>query len=144
MQFDEPAYRAHLGTNLEFDTTTLRFEYTSMKTPLSIYDYDMDTRQRTLLKREEVLGGFDPDDYVTERLHARARRRHGDSDFACSIAKVLKKRRRQSALALRLRLLRLRASMRRFASPRLSLIDRGFVFAIAHIRGGQEMGRPVV
>ena len=56
----------------EFDTTTLRFEYTSMKTPLSIYDYDMATRAKTLLKREEVLGGFDTDNYVTERLYAPA------------------------------------------------------------------------
>jgi oligopeptidase B len=72
LEFDEPAYRANLNVNLEFDTTTVRFEYTSMKTPLSIYDYDMATRQRTLLKREEVLGGFDPERYVTERLFARA------------------------------------------------------------------------
>jgi len=56
LRFDEPAYRAHLGANLEFDTKTLRFEYTSMKTPVSIYDYDMATRQKALLKREEILG----------------------------------------------------------------------------------------
>ncbi|MGN6734802.1 MAG: hypothetical protein ACTHMB_22975 [Candidatus Binatia bacterium] len=72
LSFDEPAYRASLGANLEFDTTHLRFEYTSMRTPLSIYDYDMTSRQRTLLKREEVLGGFDSENYITERLHARA------------------------------------------------------------------------
>ncbi|HXV80663.1 MAG TPA: oligopeptidase B, partial [Candidatus Binatia bacterium] len=72
LEFDEPAYRANLGTNLEFDTTTLRFEYTSMKTPLSVYDYDMVTRAKTLLKREEVLGNFDAENYATERLYAPA------------------------------------------------------------------------
>ena len=72
LEFTEPAYRAHLGMNPEIDTATLRFEYTSMKTPLTIYDYDMNTRQRVLLKQEEVLGGFDADNYVTERLYARA------------------------------------------------------------------------
>lgn len=139
LRFDEPAYRASLGANLEFDTTRLRFEYTSMKTPVSIYDYDMTTRQRTLLKREEVLGGFDSDSYITERLHVRAAdgaeiplsvlyrkglTRNGDNplllygygSYGVSIDAA-------------------------FQSPRLSLADRGFVFAIAHIRGGQEMGR---
>lgn len=139
LPFDEPAYRASLGANLEFDTTRLRFEYTSMKTPVSIYDYDMTTRQRTLLKREEVLGGFDSDSYITERLHVRAAdgaeiplsvlyrkglTRNGDNplllygygSYGVSIDAA-------------------------FQSPRLSLADRGFVFAIAHIRGGQEMGR---
>jgi len=139
LPFDEPAYRASLGANLEFDTTRLRFEYTSMKTPVSIYDYDMTTRQRTLLKREEVLGGFDSDNYITERLHVRAAdgaeiplsvlyrkglTRNGDNplllygygSYGVSIDAA-------------------------FQSPRLSLADRGFVFAIAHIRGGQEMGR---
>jgi len=70
LEFAEPAYRAHLDMNPELDTAVLRFEYTSLKTPLSIYDYDMNTRQRTLLKREEVLGGFDPDNYASERLYA--------------------------------------------------------------------------
>src|SRR5215469_5637688 len=68
LEFQEPAYRAHIGNNPELDTTVLRFEYTSMKMPLSICDYDMVTRQRTLLKQEEVLGGFNADNYVTERL----------------------------------------------------------------------------
>ena len=139
LQFDEPAYRANLGVNLEFDTTQLRFEYTSMKTPVSIYDYDMVARSKTLLKREEVLGGFDPDNYVTERLHARA------ADGAIVPVSILYRKGLQKDGTHPLLLygygsygLSIDAS---FASPRLSLVDRGFVFAIAHVRGGQEMGR---
>jgi oligopeptidase B len=139
LEFAEPAYRANLNVNLQFDTPTVRFEYTSMKTPLSIFDYDMKTRQRTLLKQEEVLGGFTPDDYVTERLYAptpdgtliplsllyrKGARRTGDNplllygygSYGASIDAA-------------------------FSSPRLSLVDRGFVYVIAHVRGGQEMGR---
>ena len=139
LAFDEPAYRGSLGTNLEFDTSTLRFEYTSMKTPLSIYDYETTTQQRRLLKREEVLGGFDSDHYIAERLYAKAAdgaeiplsvlyrkgvARNGDNplllygygSYGVSIDAA-------------------------FVSSRLSLVDRGFVFAIAHIRGGQELGR---
>jgi oligopeptidase B len=139
LEFEEPAYRANLGVNLEFDTTQLRFEYTSMKTPLSIYDYDMVARSRTLLKREEVLGGFDPENYVTERLHAPA------ADGTIVPISILYRKGPKKDGTNPLLLygygsygLSIDAS---FASPRLSLVDRGFVFAIAHVRGGQEMGR---
>lgn len=139
LEFDEPAYRANLGMNPELDTATLRFEYTSMKTPLSIYDYDMATRQRSLLKREEVLGGFDSDRYVTERLYAPAA---DGTEIPLSI--VYRKSIKIDGINPLLLYgygsygLSTDAS---FASPRLSLIDRGFIYAIAHIRGGQEMGR---
>jgi oligopeptidase B len=139
LEFEEPAYRANLGVNLEFDTTQLRFEYTSMKTPASIYDYDMAARTKALLKREEVLGGFDPDNYVTERLHAQA------ADGTIVPVSILYRKGLKKDGANPLLLygygsygLSIDAS---FASPRLSLVDRGFVFAIAHVRGGQEMGR---
>jgi oligopeptidase B len=137
--FDEPAYRAHVGTNLEFDTTTLRFEYTSMKTPLSIYDYDMNSRQRRLMKREEVLGGFDGANYVTERLHATA------SDgvkipLSILYRKGLERNGRNPLLLYGYGSYGVSIDAA-FMSPRLSLVDRGFVFAIAHIRGGQELGR---
>jgi oligopeptidase B len=139
LEFDEPAYRANVGTNLELDTTVLRFEYTSMKTPLSIYDYDMVTRQRILLKQEEVLGGFNSDDYVAERLYAPA---SDGTEIPISIVyRKGTKRDGQSPLLLYgygAYGLSIDAA---FASPRLSLIDRGFVYAIAHIRGGQELGR---
>jgi oligopeptidase B len=139
LEFAEPAYRANLGTNLEFDTTTVRFEYTSMKTPLSVYDYDMTGRQRVLLKQEEVLGGFNADNYVTERLHAHAA---DATEIPLSIV-YRKGAERNGANPLLLYGygaygISIDAA---FASPRLSLIDRGFIYAIAHIRGGQELGR---
>ncbi len=139
LEFAEPAYRADLGVNLELDTKIVRFGYTSMKTPQSIYDYDMATRQRTLLKQEEVLGGFNPDDYVTERLYAAA---SDGTEIPLSLLyrKGLKKDGMNPTLLYGYG--SYGASIdAAFASPRLSLVDRGFVFAIAHIRGGQELGR---
>jgi oligopeptidase B len=139
LEFAEPAYRADLGVNLELDTKIVRFGYTSMKTPQSIYDYDMATRQRTLLKQEEVLGGFNPDDYVTERLYAPA---SDGTEIPLSLLyrKGLKKDGMNPTLLYGYG--SYGASIdAAFASPRLSLVDRGFVFAIAHIRGGQELGR---
>jgi len=139
LEFDEPAYRANLGMNPELDTATLRFEYTSLKTPLSIYDYDMTTRQRALLKREEVLGGFERDNYVTERLYAPAA---DGTEIPLSIVyrKGVKKDGKNPLLLYGYGSYGLSIDAG-FASPRLSLIDRGFVYAIANIRGGQEMGR---
>ncbi len=139
LEFAEPAYRANLGTNLEFDTTTVRFEYTSMKTPLSIYDHDMVTRQQTLLKQEEILGGFNADDYVTERLYALA---PDGTEIPLSIVyrKGTKKDGQNPLLLYGYGSYGFSIDAG-FASPRLSLIDRGFIYAIAHVRGGQELGR---
>jgi oligopeptidase B len=139
LEFAEPAYRANLGTNLEIDTNLVRFEYTSMKTPLSIYDYDMVTRQQKLLKQEEVLGGFSADHYVTERLYAAAA---GGTEIPLSIVyrKGVKKDGQNPLLLYGYGAYGLSIDAA-FASPRLSLIDRGFVYAIAHVRGGQELGR---
>ena len=139
LAFAEPAYRANLNVNLQFDTATVRFEYTSMKTPPSIYDYDMTARQKTLLKQEEVLGGFDPDNYVTERLYAPA-------PDGTPIPLSLLYRRDTSRSGDNPLLLYGYGSYgasidAAFSSPRLSLVDRGFVYVIAHVRGGQEMGR---
>ena len=139
LHFDEPAYRVNLGANPEFDTATLRFEYTSMKTPLSIYDYQMNTRVRTLLKQEEVLGGFASDNYVTERLHATAA--DGTEIPLSLLYRKGLKRDGQNPLVLYGYGSYGFSIDAAFASPRLSLVDRGFVFAIAHIRGGQELGR---
>jgi oligopeptidase B len=139
LQFDEPAYRANLNVNLQFDTTMLRFEYTSMKTPLSIYDYDMTSKQRTLLKQEEVLGGFDAGNYITERLYARA---SDGTEIPLSILcrKGMEKKGDNPLLLYGYGSYGLSIDAA-FSPPRLSLVDRGFVFAIAHVRGGQEMGR---
>ena len=139
LEFDEPSYRANLNVNLLFETSTLRFEYTSMKTPLSIYDYDMTTRRKTLLKREAVLGGFDAENYVTERLYAPAT----DGTLIPMSLLYRKKTVKNGANPLLLYGygaygFSIDAS---FSSPRLSLVDRGFIYAIAHVRGGQELGR---
>ncbi|MDH3444193.1 MAG: S9 family peptidase [Deltaproteobacteria bacterium] len=139
LEFAEPAYRAHLGINPELDTTTLRFEYTSMKTPLTIYDYDMNTRKRLPLKQEEVLGGFDSENYITERFYARA---DDGAEIPLSLVyhKGLKKDGQNPLLLYGYGSYGFSIDAA-FSSPRLSLMDRGFVYAIAHIRGGQELGR---
>jgi oligopeptidase B len=139
LPFDEPAFRANVGVNPEFDTTVLRYEYTSMKTPLSIYDYNMVTHERTLLKQEEVLGGFDPSHYVTERLYATA-----PDGAEVPLSLVYRKgigRDGQNPLLLYGYGSYGASIDAAFSSPRLSLIDRGFIFAIAHVRGGQELER---
>jgi oligopeptidase B len=139
LPFDEPAFRANVGVNPEFDTTVLRYEYTSMKTPLSIYDYNMVTQERTLLKQEEVLGGFDPSNYVTERLYATA-----PDGAEVPLSLVYRKgvqRDGQNPLLLYGYGSYGASIDAAFSSPRLSLIDRGFIFAIAHVRGGQELER---
>jgi oligopeptidase B len=139
LAFQEPAYRVNLGTNLEFDTTTLRFDYTSMRTPLSVYDYDMVTRAKTLLKQEEVLGGFHLANYVTERFYAPAA---DGTEIPVSIVyrKGIERDGQNPLLLYGYGAYGLSIDPA-FASPRLSLIDRGFVYAIAHVRGGQELGR---
>lgn len=137
--FDEPAYLAHVSINPEFNTPVLRYGYTSMTTPGSVYDYDMMTRERTLLKQEEVLGDFDSAQYETRRLHAVAK-----DGVKVPISLVYRKGldpNGQSPLLLYGYGSYGHSLDASFGSARLSLLDRGFVFAIAHIRGGEEMGR---
>ena len=144
--FDEPAHAVSIGTNREPETTTLRFHYSSMTTPPSVYDYDMETRARTLLKREEVLGDFDPARYESERLLATV-----TDGVRVPISLVRRKRQPaddgapEAAGAAPLLLYGYGAygiSMEpTFRSARLSLLDRGFTYAIAHVRGGEELGR---
>jgi len=137
LDFGEPAYLAYVSVNREFDTPLLRFVYTSLTTPSSTYDYDMRTRQKTLLKRDSILGGFDPVNYVTERLYTTAR-----DGARVPISVVYRKGIARPAPLLLTGYGSYGASTDpTFSSDRLSLLDRGFVFAIAHIRGGSEMGR---
>jgi len=137
LDFGEPAYLAYTSTNREFDSPVLRFGYTSLTTPTSIYDYSMATRQRTLLKRDEILGGFDPANYVTERLYTTAR-----DGIRVPVSVVYRKGIARPAPLLLYGYGSYGSSTDpTFSSDRLSLLDRGFVYAIAHIRGGQEMGR---
>jgi oligopeptidase B len=137
--FDEEAYVAYPQINPEYDTGTLRFVYESLTTPSSIYDYDMDTRERTLLKREEVLGGYDPAEYHTERVYATAR---DGTRMPISLVYRSDLRAEGPQPLLLYGYGSYGASMDPwFSSLRLSLLDRGFIYAIAHIRGGQEYGR---
>ena len=139
LDFGEPTYLAFLGENPEFDTPLLRFVYTSMTTPNSVFDYNMATREKTLLKQEEVLGGFDTTHYQTERLWASAR---DGMQVPISLVyrKGLEKNGKNPLLLYGYGAYG--ASMdASFSSSRISLLDRGFVFAIAHVRGGEELGR---
>ena len=137
LDFGEPAYLAFVSTNREFDTPLLRYVYTSLTTPSSTYDYDMRTKQRTLLKRDQILGGFDPGNYVTERFYTTAR-----DGARVPVSLMYKKGIARPAPLLLTGYGSYGASSDpTFSSDRLSLVDRGFVFAIAHIRGGSEMGR---
>ena len=139
LDFGEAAYTAYTQANVEYNTSIVRYGYTSLTTPSSTFDYDMVEKKKTLLKQQEVLGGYDPKAYVTERLYAKA-----EDGVRIPISLVYKKgfERNGSAPLLLYGYGSYGASMDpTFSSPRLSLLDRGFVFAIAHIRGGQEMGR---
>ncbi len=139
LDFGEPAYVAYVANNREFESETLRYGYSSLTTPNSTYDYNMRTRERELLKQTEVLGVFDPNDYVTERLYAEA-----EDGAMIPISLVHRKELKRDGTnpLLVYGYGSYGASMSAFfSSNRLSLLDRGFVYAIAHIRGGQEMGR---
>jgi len=138
--FTEPAYTAFPTANFDFDTSLLRFTYSSMTTPNSVYDYDMVTRSRTLLKRQEVLAGFDQNNYATERLYATARDGKRVPISLVYNKKFFKKDGSNPLLLYGYG--SYGASMDAAFDPmRVSLLDRGFVYAIAHIRGGEELGR---
>lgn len=139
VDFGEPAYSANFGANPEYNSTNLRYSYTSLTTPSSVYDYNMVSKVKTLKKQQEVLGGYNPADYITERLNATAK-----DGTKVPISLVYKKgfKKDGNAPLLLYGYGSYGASMdASFNSTRLSLLNRGFVYAIAHIRGGQEMGR---
>ncbi|OQP43193.1 oligopeptidase B [Niastella yeongjuensis] len=137
--FPETVYAAFQNVNPDYNTNILRLSYTSMTTPRSIYDFNMDTQQRELKKQTEVLGGFKQEDYTAERLWATAR-----DGARVPISVVYKKgMKKDGSNPL---LLYAYGSYGYSVSPSfnsniISLLDRGFVYAIAHVRGGQEMGR---
>lgn len=139
LEFPDPAYSVHLEHNREFETKLLRFNYQSFTTPPSVFDYDMQSRERTLLKQTEVLGDFAPSDYQSERISAIA-----SDGTRIPISLVYKKefvRKRPSPL-----LLEAYGSYGfplpiTFSSARLSLLKRGMIYAVAHIRGGGELGK---
>ncbi len=139
IDFAEEAYTAAIGANPDFNSKTLRFEYSSLTTPNSTYDFNMATKERELLKRQEVVGDFNSENYEAKRIYATAA-----DGTKIPVSLVYKK-------GVQLNgnnptLLYAYGSYGystnpSFSSVRLSLLDRGFVYAIAHIRGGQEMGR---
>jgi oligopeptidase B len=136
---DEPAYTAQLGQNAELDTGLVRYTYTSLTTPVSTYDYDVRTGARTLLKREPVLGDFDPARYVTEFVWATAR-----DGQKVPVSLVCRRGIPRDGTAPMLQYAYGAYGFSTdptFSIARLSLLDRGFVCAIAHVRGGQELGR---
>ena len=139
IEFPEAAYGVALDENPEFATQTIRFTYSSLITPDSVYDYDVTTRSRELRKRDEVLGGYDPSQYRVERLMAPAR------DGALVPVSLVYRAPlvRDGARPLILYAYGAYGHIIEptFSSARLSLLDRGFVYAIAHVRGGQDMGR---
>lgn len=135
----EPAYSAQLGDNAEFDSKVVRYVYTSLTTPVSTYDFDTKTGEKKLLKQEPVLGGFDQNNYATEHLWATAR-----DGTKVPVSLVYRKGFRKDGTAplLQYGYGSYGASTDPvFQNSVISLLDRGFVYAIAHIRGGQEMGR---
>lgn len=139
IDFGEETYMAYISNNPEFDTDLLRFGYTSLTTPRSTFDYDMNTMEKKLLKQQEVVGDFDSDNYHAERLYATAK-----DGVKIPISLVYKKGLEKNGdnPLLLYGYGSYGASMNAsFSSVRLSLLDRGFVYALAHIRGGQEMGR---
>ena len=141
IEFNDPTYSLYSSSNLDFDTDLFRFVYSSLTTPRSVYEYNMSTRDRDLLKQKEVLGGqFDSDNYVSERLFALSR----DGKTKIPISLVYRKgidKNGENPLLLNGYGSYGYSYDPYFSSVRLSLLDRGFIFAIAHIRGGEEMGR---
>lgn len=136
---DEPAYTMGLAQNAEPNTPLLRYSYTSLTTPNTVYELDTKSGQRTLLKRDPVLGGYNPDDYVTERLWATAR-----DGVKVPVSVVYKKGFKRDGTAAMLQYAYGSYGISTdpaFSVSNISLLDRGMVYAIAHIRGGQEMGR---
>ncbi|HDY75837.1 MAG TPA: S9 family peptidase [Candidatus Marinimicrobia bacterium] len=140
MDFGEAVYAAYTLTNMSFDTNVLRVGFTSMKTPFSTLDYNMDTRESTLLKQTEVVGGYQADDYETERLFATAR--DGKKIPISIVYKKGFKKNGKSNLLLYAYGSYGATMDPTFSMTRLSLLDRGFAFAIAHVRGSQTYGRP--
>ncbi len=139
VDFPEPVYSVALTGNAEYDTKLLRFTYTSLVTPASVFDYNLETRQRELKKRQEVPGGYDPAQYQSERIYASS-----PDGVEVPISLVYKKGMLRDGRAPLLLYgygsygISMDPS---FSSDRLSLLDRGLIYAIAHVRGGGDLGK---
>jgi len=139
IDFPEPVYTLWTTKNPEYETDVLRFEYTSLITPRTVFDYNMTTRSRELKKQYEVLGGYDPNCYTSERIFAAA-----DDGTMIPISMVYRngiEKKGNSPLLLTGYGAYGYSFETYFSSNRLSLLDRGIIYAIAHVRGGGEMGK---
>lgn len=140
IEFNDPAYAAFTTTNIDFDTSVLRYGYASLTTPYSTFDYNMNDKSQQLLKQEEVVdSNFATDNYISERFFVTAR-----DGAEVPVSLVYKKGTKKSAdTPLLLYAYGSYGSITEpfFSATRLSLLNRGFIYAIAHVRGGQEMGR---
>ena len=139
IDFEEETYTARISVNEEFNTNILRYSYTSMVTPSTTYDYNMDTGEKTLMKQQEIVGGYDQKAYHSERLYATAQ-----DGKRIPISLVYRKdMKSDSPQNLLLYAYGSYGSTRDpgFGSSRLSILDRGFIYAIAHVRGSQIYGR---
>lgn len=139
LNFHEEAYTASISINAEMNTNIFRYSYTSLTTPNSTYDYNMTTRETKLIKQQEVLGGFDPEDYDTQRLYVTSR---DNVEIPVSIVykKGIKKDGNNPLLLYAYGSYGSSINPR-FRSSTLSLLNRGFIYVIAHVRGGQDLGR---
>ena len=138
--FPEPVYSASTSSNHEFNTTVVRYNYQSLSTPTSVFDYDMNSRKATLLKQTEVPGGFDKNNYKTERVFATAA---DGTKIPMSVVYRKTVKRDGSAPLLLYGYGSYGISIPpSFSASRLALLDRGVVYVIAHIRGGGELGEP--
>ncbi len=137
--FPEPVYSAFNSTNLLFETNIFRFIYQSFVTPHSVYEYNLDTRDRVLLKRQEIVGGYDPDAYVSERVFARS-----DDGTQVPLSLVYRKEMvKDGASPMYLTGYGAYGISEpvMFSSARLSLLERGVIYGVAHVRGGGDLGR---
>ncbi|WP_246075801.1 S9 family peptidase [Aliikangiella marina] len=140
LEFDDPVFVAMFTGNVNLETNKVRLFYSSMTTPSTYYDYDLDKQTRELLKQDEVLGGFHPSNYQSERISARSR---DGVDIPVSIVYRKDKFKKDGTNPLYQYAYGSYGSSTEpyFSSSMLSLLDRGFVFVRAHVRGGQELGR---
>ena len=141
LAFTDPTYTAYIGLNLEFDTHLLRYGYTSLTTPGSTLEYNMTTGETQLLKQQEVLGGnFSKDNYISERIWAPSR--DGKSKIPVSLVYHKNTLKNKNTPMLLYGYGSYGHTVdASFSNVRLSLLDRGFIYAIAHIRGGEYLGR---
>ena len=140
LPFESETYTAYTSTNIDFDTTILRYGYQSLTTPSSVIDFDMETKSKTIKKEQEVLGGkFKKENYTSERLWATAA--DGTKIPISLIRRVDTKKSPETPLLLYAYGSYGSTIDPYFSTVRMSLLDRGFIFAIAHIRGGEYLGR---